>query len=298
MQTSTAITGLALDIPSVYFEFPRRKSTRGAPVSWTSAYVETDRIKLHYHRTGGDKPALVLAHGLTDNGLCWTRLARALEAEYDLVMVDARGHGLSAKPRTDYTVEDHAADLADVVRALDLQQPALIGHSMGAATVAAFGAAHPELAGPLLLEDPPWRPPQEQSAPAQRTRRLADWRDSHIARQQQTRDEIIAFGRKRSPRWHEVEFAPWAEAKLQASPDVFGWGGTSGWIELASQIRSRTALITGDPELGAIVTPALAAAAAAANDRIEIAHIPGAGHNIRRDQFATYLRQVRSLLAH
>ena len=32
-------------------------------------------------------------------------------------------------------------------------------------------------------------------------------------------------------------------------------------------------------------------------DRIEIAHIPGAGHNIRRDQFATYLRQVRSLLA-
>ena len=266
-------------------------------MSWTSAYVETDRIKLHYHRTGGDKPALVLAHGLTDNGLCWTRLARALEAEYDLVMVDARGHGLSAKPRTDYTVEDHAADLADVVRALDLQQPALIGHSMGAATVAAFGAAHPELAGPLLLEDPPWRPPQDQSAPAQRTRRLADWRDSHIARQQQTRDEIIAFGRKRSPRWHEVEFAPWAEAKLQASPDVFGWGGTSGWIELASQIRSRTALITGDPELGAIVTPALAAAAAAANARIEIAHIPGAGHNIRRDQFATYLRQVRSFLA-
>ena len=94
-----------------------------------------------------------------------------------------------------------------------------------------------------------------------------------------------------------MEFAPWAEAKLQASPDVFGWGGTSGWIELASQIRSRTALITGDPELGAIVTPALAAAAAAANDRIEIAHIPGAGHNIRRDQFATYLRQVRSFLA-
>ena len=80
-------------------------------MSWTSAYVETDRIKLHYHRTGGDKPALVLAHGLTDNGLCWTRLARALEAEYDLVMVDARGHGLSAKPRTDYTVGDHAADL-------------------------------------------------------------------------------------------------------------------------------------------------------------------------------------------
>ena len=98
-------------------------------MSWTSAYVETSRIKLHYHRTGGNKSVLVLAHGLTDNGLCWTRLVHGLEADYDLVMVDARGHGLSAKPETGYVVEDHAADLADVMHALNLQQPALLGQS-------------------------------------------------------------------------------------------------------------------------------------------------------------------------
>ena len=44
-------------------------------------------------------------------------------------MVDARGHGLSAKPETGYVVEDHAADLADVMHALNLQQPALLGQS-------------------------------------------------------------------------------------------------------------------------------------------------------------------------
>ena len=86
---------------------------------WASGYIKTNRIQLHYHRTGGDKPVVVLAHGLTDSGLCWTRLARALEADYDLIMVDARGHGLSAVPKTGYSTDDHAADLADVVRALE-----------------------------------------------------------------------------------------------------------------------------------------------------------------------------------
>ena len=79
------------------------------------------------------------------------RLVHGLEADYDLVMVDARSHGLSAKPEAGYAVEDHATDLADVMHALNLQQPALLSHSMGAATVAAFGTAHPEMVGPPLL---------------------------------------------------------------------------------------------------------------------------------------------------
>ena len=41
--------------------------------SWTSNTVDANGITLHYWRTGGDKPALVLCHGITDNGLCWRR---------------------------------------------------------------------------------------------------------------------------------------------------------------------------------------------------------------------------------
>ena len=56
-------------------------------------------LKLHYTRTGGAKPPVVLAHGFSDDGLCWTPVAEALAADYDVVMVDARGHGRSAAPR-------------------------------------------------------------------------------------------------------------------------------------------------------------------------------------------------------
>ena len=40
----------------------------------------------------------MLAHGVTDAGLCWTPVAEALAAEYDAIMVDARGHGHSDAP--------------------------------------------------------------------------------------------------------------------------------------------------------------------------------------------------------
>ncbi|MFN2157062.1 MAG: alpha/beta fold hydrolase, partial [Anaerolineae bacterium] len=57
-------------------------------------------VDLHYYRTGKEGgPPLVLAHGFSDDGQCWYRLATDLEADFDVVMPDARGHGLSARVR-------------------------------------------------------------------------------------------------------------------------------------------------------------------------------------------------------
>ena len=38
---------------------------------------------MHYWRTGGSKPVLIMAHGSSDDGLCWTNLAK--ESKYDSV---------------------------------------------------------------------------------------------------------------------------------------------------------------------------------------------------------------------
>lgn len=66
---------------------------------WTQGTVNVGGgIELFYTRTGkGEKPAIVLAHGITDNGLCWGQLAADLEANYDLIMYDAYGHGKSSR---------------------------------------------------------------------------------------------------------------------------------------------------------------------------------------------------------
>ena len=103
----------------------------------SSAGITTNGINLHYYRTARSAqtrswPSLVLLHGITDSGLCWSRVVKALAAEFEMILPDARGHGLSDKPATGYAPQDHAADVAGLIRGLGLERPILIGHSMGA----------------------------------------------------------------------------------------------------------------------------------------------------------------------
>ncbi len=61
---------------------------------WLEGEVDATGITTHYYRSDGrNKPSILLLHGFTDNGLCWSRVAHELEGSYDVVMTDARGHG-------------------------------------------------------------------------------------------------------------------------------------------------------------------------------------------------------------
>ncbi len=89
--------------------------------------VTSNGINIHYHRStpAGGAPSIVMIHGLTDNGICWVRVADALCDSYDIILPDTRGHGFSDKPATGYTVEERAADVAGLIDALQLDRPVL-----------------------------------------------------------------------------------------------------------------------------------------------------------------------------
>src|SRR5512135_2547586 len=127
---------------------------------WIEQDVLVDGAKFHYYRTGdGSKPALVLAHGFSDNGMCWLPVARDLEAEYDVILPDARGHGQSERvPGLTAPGEkvNGARDLAGVIQALKLERPVVGGHSMGGSTATALAAGWPGLVRAVILEDPGW----------------------------------------------------------------------------------------------------------------------------------------------
>lgn len=271
--------------------------------NWSSGDVTANGINIHYYRTGGDKPPLILAHGFSDNGLCWTRVAQVLEKDYDVVMADARGHGLSDAPEEGYAPEDMAADLAGLIRTLELDKPALMGHSMGASTVAKAVVGYPELISVAILEDPPWFDENspwnrgranlsEEERKAQAEKRLAEV----LKTKSKSKAEIIAGGRERSPTWDEVEWSPWADAKQQMSTNILRRMTTrEPWQEIASAISRPTLLLTADPGQ-AIVTPEIAAQAQEMNSNIQWVRIEGAGHNIRREQFEAFIQAVTEFL--
>jgi N-formylmaleamate deformylase len=269
---------------------------------WQSGYVETNGIRLHYTRTGGAKPAVVLAHGLTDDGLCWTPVAEALAGAYDLVMVDARGHGRSDAPEQGYGPLEQAGDLAGAIAGLGLGRPAVLGHSLGAATALVLAGTHPETVSALLLEDPPAWWMNRPVGPPDATDPQAGTREWLSGLKRTTRDELLAQQRVEAPGWSEAELGPWADAKQRFSCNLipaFGTLPATGldWPATLGRITSPALLITGDPALGAIVTEEDARVLGALVSRLRIAHLAGAGHNIRREQFDRYLEVVSGFLA-
>ncbi|MHB1317554.1 MAG: alpha/beta fold hydrolase [Anaerolineae bacterium] len=266
-------------------------------VSWFEGDVLTNGIRMHFCRTGcSTLPRLVLLHGSSDNGMCWISAANALQQDYDVIMPDARGHGLSEAPDTGYESDIMAADFAGLIQTLALAPVYLMGHSMGAATAAVCAAANPELVSALVLCDPPWwaedPPPPTEAQVADRVNRVAEMRAL-------SKEELRSLARREHPDWPEIELGPWADSKQQHSPlhmRAPRWPRPS-FRALVPQIQCPVLLITADPERGALVTPEVAAEAAGLWKEGRVVRISGAGHNIRRERFGPYMEAVRGFLS-
>lgn len=267
---------------------------------WQAGTVETNGIRLHYTRTGSDKTPIVCAHGLTDNGLAWNRLAHRLEHTYDFIMLDARGHGLSDKPETGYAPLDHMRDLAGVIQTLGLEKPIVMGHSMGAVTASFLAAEHPELVRAAILEDPPWRWPTsaEQNSLDKHTL-YENWQTRLGLRKMLTTAESFVRGRRERPLWSAEDHDADVPAKEQVAMQVleFILQHDATWAQQVSKIEAPVLLIYGNPALGSVVGPDVAAEARRINPLVEPVQIATAGHSIRREQFDEYVAVVREFLA-
>jgi pimeloyl-ACP methyl ester carboxylesterase len=265
---------------------------------WHADKIATNGLHLHYTRTGGDQPPVLLAHGFSDDGLCWTPVAEALAAEYDVIMVDARGHGRSDAPEQGYGPLEMAADLAGVITGLGLHRPAILGHSMGGSTTMALAGLYPDLPGAILIEDSGARNFMAgDSAEAQARRQ--QWRDRLVQLQSKTRAALLQQARIDMPTWSEGELGPWADAKLRFNLNALNRHGGDDveWSAILRGITCPALLLIADPARGGGVTPERAAEMQELMPHLQVVHIPGAGHNIRREQFAPYMAAVRAFLA-
>ncbi|KAB1193794.1 alpha/beta fold hydrolase [Haloferax sp. MBLA0076] len=257
------------------------------PDDWTTGTVCSEGVSLQYYRTG-DGPPLVLAHGFSDNGRCWRPLVEDLAADYDVVAYDARAHGRSDAPESGYTIEARVEDLVAVVTELGLEDPILVGHSMGGDTVAWTAALHPELPRALVLEDPAGMLERSDSTPAERAHSVREtvrkWSERGVdeleAAYAETRPDLartLAVARTEC----RPEIAEISRAGFPATKDAFG------------DITAPTLILKADadPETRA---GHLAAADELANGRL--VHVPDAGHCVFRDQYDAAYAEVLAFL--
>ena len=91
----------------------------------------TDGVPLWYDERGAGKP-LVLLQGLQfPAGYFWARNIDALSTHNRVIMVDLRGQGLSGKPSGGYTIRQNAADLAEFMSGLGIDDALIVGVAFG-----------------------------------------------------------------------------------------------------------------------------------------------------------------------
>lgn len=257
---------------------------------WNTAFCEINGINIHYTRTGGNKPPLILLHGLVANGACWTGLAQVLEKEYDVIMPDARGHGNSSVPDFGYRYEDHANDVVGLINALRIPAPILLGHSMGGMTAAVVANRKPNLLRGLVLVDPPFVSPK-----VQRAVRDSDVADRHRRMLNMSLEEVVADAQNRHPNRSRENLELLARARLQTSMAAFDvlTPPYPDYKLLVSAINVPSLLVFGDK---GVVSPVVAEELQRIIPRLQVEQIQEAGHNVHFDQPERFAAIVGSFL--
>lgn len=109
-------------------------------------------MKLHYKKIGEGNPFIIL-HGLFGSGDNWQSFARNLSVNnYSVYLVDLRNHGHS--PHADH--HNYKAMSEDVVAMIEqehLEQPVILGHSMGGKVAMKLAIDYRDLLSKLIVVD-------------------------------------------------------------------------------------------------------------------------------------------------
>lgn len=303
----------------------------GIPDGWSDGYFFANGARLHYYHAvpAAGKPVIVMVHGVTDIGLSWTTLTWELEDNYDIYMLDGRGHGLS-DPFSDADDGDTMVqDVVDFVEDMGFDKPILMGHSLGAATVMRIGAEYPELAQAVIMLDPglpnagrgagpgagrgagrgadgrggqnapPTPQPEESSAPANLSINMFGTPEMLVAQNNYEFDDLVPACSRNTPKWDLVDCQYWALSKIQyhgpyTDAQREALSGPMGTGNALAGIPVPVLVLKADasPE---VRESNLERAGVIQNGRL--VHIDGAGHNLHHDELERTVEVMTEFLS-
>lgn len=100
----------------------------------------------------GEKGTILALHGLTGTHKNFHHYAEALQGEYRFISIDLRGRGNSSGMDDVPSIFSHAQDVKDLIEHLAIQDPILLGHSMGAFISAIVASELDTVKGLILLD--------------------------------------------------------------------------------------------------------------------------------------------------
>lgn len=141
---------VTLTIASLVFNaFTVPPRTTSAP---SGADVQVAGHRIHYERWGDHGSPIVLVGGFAEWSYSWSLVGPLLGRDHVVYALDLPGYGYSQYTGR-YTLADQTETVAGFIQALNLDRPALVGHSLGAAVVGSVGLHRPGLVSGVLFAD-------------------------------------------------------------------------------------------------------------------------------------------------
>lgn len=109
-------------------------------------------MELFYREYGSTGPELIILHGLYGASDNWVSIARQLQDDYHVYILDQRNHGQSPHSE-EQNYEAMAEDLKTFYEKKNISKAHLIGHSMGGKTAMRFALSHSDLIDKLVILD-------------------------------------------------------------------------------------------------------------------------------------------------
>jgi 3-oxoadipate enol-lactonase len=249
---------------------------------------------LHYWDDGGDKPPVMLIHGVGADGTSWDQIAPDLATDFRVLRLDLRGHGRSGHIEGPLTLDDFVRDVVDVLDASQVPTAHIVGFSLGGMIAQGLGLRHADRVRRLVL----------LSAVAGRT---AEERERVQSRLTILREQGIgAITGAAQDRWFTAPF-------IAANPDLvehrmrqlrenhapsyaaaYTVFSTSDLGEQLHAIRAPTLIATGEHDIGSNTRMARFMHDQIPGSRIEI--LPGLRHSILVEAPDLVTRLVRDFL--
>jgi pimeloyl-ACP methyl ester carboxylesterase len=118
-------------------------ATPSLPSPAQSGYAQVNGVRIWYAVFGHGQP-VVLLHGGLANSNYWGHLVPALSNEFQVIVIDSRGHGRSTRNVEPLGYSLMASDVLAVLDMLKLEKAAIVGWSDGAIIGLDIALHHPE----------------------------------------------------------------------------------------------------------------------------------------------------------
>lgn len=149
-------------------------------------------MQLFYRKFGNKgNPPLIILHGLFGISDNWVTFGKQMAAEgFEIFIPDQRNHGRS-EWSDDFNYLALTNDLYDFIDAEEIEDPVLLGHSMGGKVAMRFAVSYPNLVQKLIVVDIAPKPYRVKQQHLNMIRAMLDMDLSHIQNRTEA-EEMLA----------------------------------------------------------------------------------------------------------